>query len=262
MEKNYIKVKSRNGFKQKLKNWERIDTSLVSNQDLLKKQIDPVPPVPISISEERIRKIQNVYLKNSYWGTSKRKFDILFSLIIVISVLSWMYPLLYILIKMESKGPLIFKQKRNGLNQKHFDCLKFRSMEINDYSESLPTFNGDPRLTSIGRIIRKYSIDELPQFINVLKGEMTIVGPRPHMVSETDSFNKLSSDFYMRHEVKPGITGLAQIKNCRGKIDSVQDLTNRLKYDLFYIKNASLLFDLKIIYRTCNLMIFGDHKAN
>jgi len=134
-------------------------------------------------------------------------------------------------------------------------------MEVNDYSETLATINNDPRITLSGRIIRKYSIDELPQFINVLIGEMTIVGPRPHMINETDTFNQLTSEFYMRHHVKPGITGLAQINNCRGKINSKTELTNRLKYDLFYIKNASLFFDLKIIYRTIRFMVFGDEKA-
>ncbi len=261
MEANYINIKSRNGFKLKVEKRRRRKDPFILDQELLKRQISTVQSVPISISADRIQKTQKEYLQNRYWSTSKRGFDIVFSLIVTVFVLSWMYPLLFILIKMESKGPFIFKQKRNGLNQKHFNCLKFRSMEVNDYSESLPTFSGDPRITKTGKFIRKCSIDELPQFINVLKGDMTIVGPRPHMVSETNSFNKLSSHFYKRHLVKPGITGLAQINNCRGKINNINDLKNRLKYDLFYIKNASLKLDLKIIYKTFAIMTFGNLKV-
>jgi putative colanic acid biosynthesis UDP-glucose lipid carrier transferase len=134
-------------------------------------------------------------------------------------------------------------------------------MTINDYCDSVPTLKKDPRITKVGRFIRKYSIDELPQFINVLKGDMTVVGPRPHMLSETDAFNKISDDFYKRHHVKPGITGLAQINNCRGEINSIIDLSSRIKYDLFYIKNASMRYDLLIVYKTIIKMVFGDPKA-
>jgi putative colanic acid biosynthesis UDP-glucose lipid carrier transferase len=209
----------------------------------------------------RIGEVQQNYLQNAYWGAGKRFFDLVISTSVVVFVLSWMYPLLLILIKLESRGPIIFKQKRNGLNQNHFDCYKFRSMEINDYCDSVPTIYKDPRITKVGRFMRKYSIDELPQFINVLKGDMTVVGPRPHMLSETDTFNKISQDFYKRHLVKPGITGLAQINNSRGEINSINDLSSRIKYDLFYIKNASMGYDFKIVYWTFIKMIFGDPKA-
>jgi putative colanic acid biosynthesis UDP-glucose lipid carrier transferase len=217
--------------------------------------------LPKGDSLRRIKEVQERYLQNAYWGATKRSFDIIVSSSVVVFVLSWLYPLLFILIKLESKGPVIFKQKRNGLYQEHFDCYKFRSMQINDYSDSVPTIKEDPRITKIGSFIRKYSIDELPQFINVLKGDMTIVGPRPHMISETDSFNKICQDFYKRHHVKPGISGLAQINNCRGEIRSVTDLRHRIKYDLFYIKNASIRYDLLIVYKTVVKMVFGDPKA-
>lgn len=261
METDYIKVKSKKRFNQKPKKLKIQDKSFISEEGPFDSNHVKLKPVPYPISVSKIQKIQDEYLQNRYWSTWKRGFDIFFSLLIVVFVLSWMYPLMYLLIKLESKGPILFKQKRNGLNQKHFDCFKFRSMEVNEFSETLPTFNGDSRITRSGRVIRKCSIDELPQFINVLKGDMTIVGPRPHMISETSSFNKLSSNFYKRHHVKPGITGLAQINNCRGKIDTINDLTNRLKYDLFYIKNASIWLDLKIIYKTVLIMIRGDKKA-
>ena len=217
--------------------------------------------LPKGASLARIKEIQKSYLQNSYWGASKRIFDIAASLFVVVFMLSWVYPLLLILIKRESKGPIIFKQKRNGLDQEPFDCYKFRSMTLNDYADTVPTIHNDPRITRVGCFIRKYSIDELPQFINVLKGDMTVVGPRPHMLSETDDFVKISADFYKRHHVKPGITGLAQINNCRGEINNYNDLSNRIKYDLFYIKNASMVYDIKIIYWTFIKMIFGDSKA-
>lgn len=197
------------------------------------------------------------YLQNSYWGHTKRVFDFVFSSLVVVFVLSWIFPILYILIKMESNGPVIFKQQRNGLNQKPFICYKFRSMIVNNCSDSMPTFQGDTRITKIGNFIRKYYIDEIPQFINVLKGEMSIIGPRPHMLSETKHFNQVSKDFYKRHTVKPGITGLAQINNCKGEVVSYHHLSRRIKYDLFYIKNANIRNDLFIIYRTVFIMLFG-----
>ena len=209
----------------------------------------------------KIRRLQRSYLANPYLRHSKRAFDVAFSLLVVVLVLSWVFPILFILIKSESKGPLIFKQKRDGLDFKPFYCLKFRSMRLNDDADTLPVQHQDPRITQVGRFIRKFSIDELPQFINVLKGEMSVVGPRPHMLSETDSFKKISRDFYKRHEVKPGITGLAQIRDCRGEINSTYDLTDRLKYDLFYIRKASFGYDLLIVYKTFIKMILGDEKA-
>lgn len=217
--------------------------------------------LPKGASLARIKETQKNYLKNAYWGVSKRTFDIIVSSAVTLFILSWVYPLLFILIKLESKGPLIFKQKRNGLDNEPFDCYKFRSMSLNDYSDEVPTISGDPRITKVGAFIRKYSIDELPQFINVLKGDMTVVGPRPHMLSETDDFLKICDDFYKRHQVKPGITGVAQIKNCRGEINTYSDLSNRIKYDLFYIKNASMGYDFKIIVKTIIKMAFGDPKA-
>jgi len=261
MKYNYTSFESENRIKTKSNNRIIKGNSFISHQDVLRLYRESEVSDPISISLERIKKIQRDYLQNAYWSTTKRGFDIIFSLMVIVFVLSWVFPILYILIKLESKGPMIFKQKRNGLNQKPFDCYKFRSMRVNDYSESLPSFKGDPRITRIGKFIRKYSIDELPQFVNVLKGDMTIVGPRPHMLSETDSFNKLSDVFYKRHEVKPGITGLAQVNNCRGEISKIDDLLNRLKYDLLYIKNASMIFDLMIIGKTCSKMVIGDKTA-
>jgi putative colanic acid biosynthesis UDP-glucose lipid carrier transferase len=212
-------------------------------------------------AQQKIRRLQRSYLANPYWRHSKRGFDLAVSSMVILFVLSWMYPLLFVLIKLESSGPIIFKQKRNGLDLKPFWCLKFRSMRLNEDADTLPVQHGDTRITRVGHFIRKYSIDELPQFINVLKGEMSVVGPRPHMLSETNQFNKVSADFYKRHEVKPGITGLAQIRDCRGEISSKYDLTDRLKYDLFYIRKASFGYDFMIVYKTFVKMLLGDPKA-
>lgn len=191
----------------------------------------------------------------------KRTFDVVFSIIIIIGVLSWVFPILGILIKLESKGPILLRQRRNGLNNTEFDCYKFRSMEMsnNDYSNQVS--KNDPRVTKIGRIIRKTSIDELPQFFNVLIGEMSVVGPRPHIVSYNQEYILKVDKFMVRHFIKPGITGLAQVKGFRGEIETDYDIINRVKYDIFYIENWSILLDLKIIVITIYHIIKGDEKA-
>jgi putative colanic acid biosynthesis UDP-glucose lipid carrier transferase len=191
----------------------------------------------------------------------KRLFDIIFSLAVIIFVLSWLTPLLYILIKKESKGPLFFKQIRDGLQGNTFICYKFRSMALNDRSEKDQTVKGDPRITKVGKFIRKTSIDELPQFFNVLKGEMSVVGPRPHMLSQSDRFKKIVDNYMVRHYVKPGITGLAQVKGFRGEIESDEDIINRVRLDIFYIENWSFILDLNIIIRTILNIFSGEEKA-
>jgi len=192
---------------------------------------------------------------------SKRLFDIVFSLIVLIFVLSWLTPILSFFIKRESKGPVFFKQVRDGLKGESFVCYKYRSMGVNTRSEMDQTVKGDGRITKIGKFIRKTSIDELPQFINVLKGEMSVVGPRPHMLSQSAIFKKIVDKYIIRHFVKPGITGLAQVKGYRGEIESDQDIINRVKYDLFYIENWSFVLDINIIIRTIFNVSKGEEKA-
>lgn len=191
----------------------------------------------------------------------KRFFDIVFSSLIIIFILSWLTPLIAILIKLESKGPVFFKQSRNGINYKEFDCYKFRSMMPNKDANLFQATRGDQRITKIGKYIRKTSIDELPQFFNVLFGDMSVVGPRPHMVSHTDMYAKRIDKFMVRHFVKPGITGMAQIKGFRGEIETDKDIINRVKYDIFYIENWSVLLDLKITFQTFYNAIKGEEKA-
>lgn len=191
----------------------------------------------------------------------KRVFDIVFSSLVIIFLLSWLTPLIAILIKLESKGPVFFKQSRNGFNYKEFDCYKFRSMTPNKDAHLYQATRGDQRVTKIGKVIRKTSIDELPQFFNVLLGDMSVVGPRPHMVSHTYMYAKKIDKFMVRHFVKPGITGLAQISGFRGEVESDKDIIGRVKYDIFYIENWSLLLDLKIIIKTFANTIIGEEKA-
>jgi len=208
-----------------------------------------------------ILSLRKISLEEPHNKFLKRLFDVVFSSFVIITVLSWLTPLMYFLIKRESKGPLFFKQKRNGLGNKEFECYKFRSMTVNDRADTDQVKKGDLRITNIGRIIRKTSIDELPQFFNVLKGNMSVVGPRPHMVNETNKFTKKIDKFLLRHLVKPGITGLAQVKGCRGEIETDNDIQNRYRYDIMYIEMWSFILDLKIIIQTVINAIKGEEKA-
>jgi putative colanic acid biosynthesis UDP-glucose lipid carrier transferase len=191
----------------------------------------------------------------------KRLFDICFSLLICVFILSWLYPILWVLIKLESKGPVIFKQKREGLNGDDFVCYKFRSMRMNAISDQVHTKKNDNRVTKIGGFLRKTSIDELPQFLNVLKGDMSIVGPRPHLESLSLEYQKDVDNYMKRHIVKPGVTGLAQISGYRGEILSKSDIKNRIRLDIFYIENWSFYLDVKIIIQTILNIFRGEEKA-
>ncbi|WP_300564739.1 undecaprenyl-phosphate glucose phosphotransferase [Flavobacterium sp.] len=190
----------------------------------------------------------------------KRLFDISFSLFVIIFLLSWLIPIIAILIKLESRGPVFFKQGRPGLDENEFYCYKFRSMRINDKTEESVTKN-DPRITKIGAFLRKTSFDEMPQFFNVLLGEMSIVGPRPHLWAHNNEYSTKIRKYNFRLYVKPGITGLAQVKGYRGEIETDDEMINRIKYDLFYIENWSLLLDLKIIVLTVINILKGQEKA-
>lgn len=159
-------------------------------------------------------------------------------------------PLLAIIIKIDSKGSLFFIQKRNGLNNIEFNCFKFRSMQKNELADINQVSKNDARITKVGKFIRKTSIDELPQFFNVLLGNMSVVGPRPHMVSHTNMYAERIDKFMVRHFIKPGITGLAQTKGYRGEVENDKDIINRVRYDIFYIEKWSLFLDLKIIFNT------------
>ncbi|WP_130734798.1 undecaprenyl-phosphate glucose phosphotransferase [Flavobacterium sp. J27] len=204
--------------------------------------------------------LQKTPLHNPSIQVFKRFFDFFFSFFVVIFILSWLTPILAILIKLESKGPIFFKQSRPGIDENEFICYKFRSMQLNQNTEKEASRN-DPRVTKIGKLIRKTSIDELPQFFNVLLGDMSVVGPRPHLWSQNKTYGKKIKKYMVRHYVKPGITGLAQVKGCRGEIETDEDMINRIKYDVFYIENWSILLDIKIIIQTIINIFKGEEKA-
>jgi putative colanic acid biosynthesis UDP-glucose lipid carrier transferase len=205
--------------------------------------------------------LRNIPIEDSFNLVIKRTFDILFSSIVIVFILSWLTPIIAILIKLESKGPVFFKQSRNGFNYEEFDCYKFRSMTPNKDAHLHQATKGDQRITKIGKFLRTSSIDELPQFFNVLFGDMSVVGPRPHMVSHTNLYAKRVDKFMVRHFVKPGITGLAQIKGFRGEIETDKDIINRVKYDIFYVENWSILLDIKIVFQTFFNALKGEEKA-
>ncbi|GGK30714.1 undecaprenyl-phosphate glucose phosphotransferase [Yeosuana aromativorans] len=207
--------------------------------------------------------IQDVELNNELNKIVKRSFDIIFSLFVLIFVFSWLSIILFVLIKLESKGPIFYKHKRNGINYKEFYCYKFRSLTTTKEVKGTYVTKEDNRLTRIGRFLRRTNLDELPQFINVLMGDMSVVGPRPHMLSYTEDYSKKIDkyNFIFRHHVKPGITGLAQIKGYRGEIETDKDIINRVKYDIFYIENWSLLLDIKIVVQTFINALKGEEKA-
>ncbi|MDD7885912.1 exopolysaccharide biosynthesis polyprenyl glycosylphosphotransferase [Flavivirga sp. 57AJ16] len=207
--------------------------------------------------------IQEVALNSELNKFLKRSFDIVLSLFIIIFIYSWLSIILFILIKIESKGPLFYKHKRHGINYTEFNCYKFRSLTTTKEDKGTYVKQNDARLTKIGKFLRRTNLDELPQFVNVLKGDMSVVGPRPHMLTYTDDYSKKIDkyNFIFRHRVKPGITGLAQIKGCRGEVKSDEDIINRIKYDNFYIENWSLLLDIKIIFQTVLNMLKGQETA-
>lgn len=205
--------------------------------------------------------LRNSPLERNYAKYGKRAFDVIFSLLVILLILSWSIPLLFILTRWESKGGLFFRQLRHGYNKKSFYCYKFRSMSVNPEADSRMCTRNDARITRIGRILRKTSIDELPQFFNVLKGEMSVVGPRPHMEAHTLQYAETVDKYLVRHFAKPGITGLAQIKGYRGEITKKSDIINRTRFDIFYLEKWSPLLDLKIIFYTIYNALSGEEKA-
>lgn len=180
----------------------------------------------------------------------KRLFDVLFAAFVLLLLLSWLVPLLALLIKRESKGPVFFRQLRTGKDGVPFHCLKFRSMFLNTEADDKQATRADSRITRIGAFLRKTSLDELPQFINVLRGEMSIVGPRPHMLKHTEIYSKTIHQFMDRHTVMPGITGLAQVTGYRGDTSEPDAMAKRVDKDIHYVRNWSFQLDIKIIALT------------
>jgi putative colanic acid biosynthesis UDP-glucose lipid carrier transferase len=200
-------------------------------------------------------------LQNAYNRLAKRIFDLVFSILVIVFILSWLYPLIAILIKRQSKGPVLFKQLRTGKKNEPFLCYKFRSMYVNIGDESQQASKDDDRITPIGKFLRRTSLDEMPQFFNVLMGKMSVVGPRPHMIKHTSDYNDHINNFMVRHFVKPGITGLAQVSGLRGETKKVSDMKRRVTTDIKYVQRWSLITDIKICLITVLVTLKGDENA-
>ncbi len=188
--------------------------------------------------------------RNANFFLVKRLIDIVLSSMIVVLILSWLMPILAIFIKIDSRGPIFFKQKRTGYKGKTFNCFKLRTMKVNKNADDLQAGFNDPRITNMGKFLRGSNLDELPQFINVLIGDMTLVGPRPHMLKDSEYFAELFPGYYNRYLVKPGITGLAQINGFRGPTPNVRSIYKRLQWDLYYVEHATIGMDIRIVLLT------------
>ncbi|WP_448699621.1 undecaprenyl-phosphate glucose phosphotransferase [Mucilaginibacter sp. AW1-3] len=200
-------------------------------------------------------------LENRFNQLVKRSFDIIFSLFVIVFVLSWLLPILAILIKLESKGPVFFVQLRPGLYHKPFKCYKFRSMKINRDADTIQATKDDSRITKIGAFLRKTSMDEFPQFFNTLIGNMSVVGPRPNMMIHTEQYAELIDKFMVRHFLKPGITGWAQVNGFRGETKTTEAMEKRVEADVWYLENWSFFLDVQIIVLTLWNILKGEENA-
>ncbi|MBS0614204.1 MAG: undecaprenyl-phosphate glucose phosphotransferase, partial [Proteobacteria bacterium] len=193
-------------------------------------------------------------------GFMKRAMDVIFSLLFLVPAAPFLL-LIALAVKLTSPGPAIFRQRRYGLDGREITVYKFRTMSVvEDGNDVVQASKADPRITSIGRFLRRYSLDELPQLINVLQGRMSLVGPRPHAVAHNEQYRKLIKGYMMRHKVLPGITGLAQVNGCRGETTKLEDMEARVNYDLEYLRHWSPMLDMKILLLTA-LQLFGHERA-
>lgn len=216
--------------------------------------MEMIGTIPIlSIHKEPLGKIEN--------RLAKRLSDVVFSLLFLCTLFPFIFIITGTIIKLTSPGPIFFSQKRNGLNGKEFWCHKFRSMKVNKESDIRQATPDDPRKTKFGDFIRRTNIDELPQFINVLLGEMSLVGPRPHMLKHTEEYSQIINKYMVRHFIKPGITGWAQVTGFRGETRSPEEMEGRVKADIWYMEHWSFLLDLYIIYKTMTNTLHKDRKA-
>ncbi len=197
--------------------------------------------------------LQNQYLK--------RAFDFCFSFLVIVFILSWLIPIIACFILIDSRGSIFFIQKRSGLNNLPFNCLKFRTMRVNDQAHTLQATKDDPRITNVGAFLRKTSLDELPQFFNTLWGNMSVVGPRPHPLKLTEEYSQKVDKYMVRHTVKPGITGLSQIMGYRGETKELYQMKMRARVDRFYIENWSFYLDLKVILYTIISILKKDENV-
>ncbi|TQM49460.1 putative colanic acid biosynthesis UDP-glucose lipid carrier transferase [Arcticibacter tournemirensis] len=207
----------------------------------------------ISLRNEPLENIQNRF--------RKRAFDVVFATFVLVFLLSWLVPLIAIIIKMQSPGPVFFKQLRSGRNNEPFWCYKFRSMRVNNESDKMQARKDDTRITPIGQFLRKTSLDELPQFFNVLLGNMSVIGPRPHMLKHTEQYSAIIDRYMVRQFLKPGISGWAQVNGYRGETEDPSLMEKRVEHDIWYMENWSAMLDIKIIFMTVINIFKGEENA-
>ena len=224
-----------------------------------------IPVVPGSQLEFHgavpVSKLRKEPLDDRLSRAVKRAFDIVFSFLVITMVFTWLFPILAVLIKLSSKGPVFFKQTRLGEGNKTFVCFKFRSMRMNKEADSKQAIKNDPRVTKVGAFLRKSNLDEMPQFFNVLLGQMSVVGPRPHPLRLNDQFRDIIDKYMVRHFVRPGITGWAQVNGFRGETRTPEMMERRIELDIWYLENWSFWLDLKIVVKTVTNMFGKDPMA-
>jgi len=213
------------------------------------------------IDNTAVISLRNEPLSDISGQLKKRIFDVIFSSFVLIFILSWLVPILAVLIKLDSKGPVFFTQLRSGKNNVPFRVIKLRTLRINDEADQKQVTRGDQRITRLGRFLRKTNLDELPQFFNVLAGDMSIVGSRPHMLKHTEEYARLYDNYMLRHYTKPGITGWAQVNGYRGEIKETEQLRMRVEHDIWYMENWNIWLDMKIVGLTIFKTLAGDKNA-
>jgi putative colanic acid biosysnthesis UDP-glucose lipid carrier transferase len=208
-----------------------------------------------------VSKIRREPLDSAFARGIKRAFDIVFSFCVIVFIFSWLFPLLALMVKLSSKGPVFFKQVRLGKDNKEFVCWKFRSMRMNKEADSKQATKNDPRVTKVGAFLRKSNLDEMPQFFNVFMGQMSVVGPRPHPLRLNDQYRDIIDKYMVRHFVRPGITGWAQVNGFRGETRTPELMERRVELDVWYLENWSFLLDLKIVVKTVTNMLGKEENA-
>jgi len=227
----------------------------LTTQDLLKnvsltrpRQLDAV--VKRRVLDSYVLSSAKFPLENTTNLYSKRIIDLIFSSFVIICVLTWLIPLIALFIKLDSKGPVFFLQKRKKKGKGSFTCIKLRTMVLNQEADSLPAYHNDHRITRVGSVLRKHHLDELPQFFNVWLGQMSLIGPRPYMISDNQKYENVIPSYHIRHRVKPGMTGLAQSMGFKGTLLNTYEMNRRVELDIYYIHNWSFILELRILYRT------------
>jgi len=216
--------------------------------------LDSIESVPImAVRSEPLQFVHNQIIK--------RVFDIVFSILFLVTLFPIFYIVLGVLIKLSSSGPIIFKQTRTGIYGKNFDCYKFRSMIMSEDADEKQAEKDDPRTTKIGQFLRRFNLDEIPQFYNVLKGDMSVIGPRPHMLKHTELYSSVIDKYMVRHLIKPGISGWAQVNGYRGETKTTEQMEGRVRCDVWYLENWSFILDLKIVIITILNMFKGEKNA-